>query len=234
MPKINVYLPEDLASAVREAGIPVSAVCQRALADAVAAADGSVGSGAAGAGEDTAGSWHPGRFTDRARRVFELAVEAAGSRDAATSVDLVAALIEQGNNLALAVLRSVDIDQDDLMTELRATAAAARRASDDIVAATLVEVGDRAAAAAAEWGNNFVGCEHVLLAILAGPPADPATATLKTLGLDLVTAQRVVRAALGGYSYAQGTLSLSGLSAPVRSILEEIRQRLGRLEQPGP
>ena len=35
MPKINVYLPDDLANAVREAGIPVSPVCQKALAEAV-------------------------------------------------------------------------------------------------------------------------------------------------------------------------------------------------------
>jgi hypothetical protein len=53
------------------------------------------------------------------------------------------------------------------------------------------------------------------------------------MGVDFRTAQHAVRAALSGYSYAQGNLSLSGLSAPVRSILEEIRQRLGRLEQPG-
>ena len=35
MPKINVYLPDDLAAAVRAAGIPVSPVCQHALATAV-------------------------------------------------------------------------------------------------------------------------------------------------------------------------------------------------------
>ena len=35
MPKINVYLPDDLAEAVRDSGLPVSAVCQRALEDAV-------------------------------------------------------------------------------------------------------------------------------------------------------------------------------------------------------
>ena len=32
MPKVNVYLPTDLATAVRDAQIPVSEVCQRALA----------------------------------------------------------------------------------------------------------------------------------------------------------------------------------------------------------
>src|SRR3954447_16483701 len=35
MPKINVYLPDDLADAVRDAELPVSAICQRALAQAV-------------------------------------------------------------------------------------------------------------------------------------------------------------------------------------------------------
>ncbi|MGO9344685.1 MAG: ATP-dependent Clp protease ATP-binding subunit, partial [Acidimicrobiales bacterium] len=28
MPKVNVYLPDALASAVKDAGVPVSAVCQ--------------------------------------------------------------------------------------------------------------------------------------------------------------------------------------------------------------
>src|SRR3954465_15301002 len=35
MPKINVYLPDDLAAQVKAAGIPVSPVCQQALAEAV-------------------------------------------------------------------------------------------------------------------------------------------------------------------------------------------------------
>ena len=39
-PKINVYLPDELATEVKAAGIPVSAVCQQALADAVAASQG--------------------------------------------------------------------------------------------------------------------------------------------------------------------------------------------------
>ena len=50
-PKINVYLPDELASEVKAAGIPVSAVCQQALADAVAASQGVDGS--APAGEDS-------------------------------------------------------------------------------------------------------------------------------------------------------------------------------------
>ena len=47
-PKINVYLPDELASEVKAAGIPVSAVCQQALADAVASSQGVDGSAPAG------------------------------------------------------------------------------------------------------------------------------------------------------------------------------------------
>ena len=50
-PKINVYLPDELAGEVKAAGIPVSAVCQQALADAVAASQGVDGS--VPAGEDS-------------------------------------------------------------------------------------------------------------------------------------------------------------------------------------
>ncbi len=35
MPKINVYLPDELAAAVKEADLPVSAICQTALQKAV-------------------------------------------------------------------------------------------------------------------------------------------------------------------------------------------------------
>jgi post-segregation antitoxin (ccd killing protein) len=36
MPKVNIYLPDELAKAVKDAGISVSPVCQRALVQQVA------------------------------------------------------------------------------------------------------------------------------------------------------------------------------------------------------
>lgn len=228
MPKINVYLPDDLANAVRDAGIPVSAVCQRALADAVAAADGTIGN--IGAETGSSSGWSPNRFTDRARKVVELAIASAGGdQDEVTSADLISALIEQGNNLALAILHSLDIETVDVLAELKATVSSAGQNARSI-SATLLEIGERAAAASTELGNNFIGCEHLLMGILAGPDADPAVATLKTMGLTPEKARDAVRVALGGFSYAQGNLTLAGLSAPVRSILEEIRQRLSKIE----
>jgi len=228
MPKINVYLPDELASAVREAGIPISAVCQRALADAVAAADG--GGSARAEPPPAAAGWQPNRFTDRARKVVDGAIEAAGgSQDRARSAHVLGALVGQGNNLALAIMRSLDIEPEDVVSELRATVSSARQEGQPN-SANLIEIGERASAEAIELGNNYIGCEHLLLGILAGPDDDPAVRTLTTMGLTREKTRDAVRVALGGYTYAQGNLSLAGLSAPVRSILEEIRQRLGRLE----
>jgi ATP-dependent Clp protease ATP-binding subunit ClpC len=233
MPKINIYLPDDLASAVREARIPVSAVCQRALADAVSAADSVVvDPPPPDEGPADAVSRLRNQLTDRAMMVIDMAAETTGDRQHVTSVELVEALVQQGNNLALTALRSIDIEPEDLIRELEATVSAALRFDTKQMAASLSEMRDRAVLFALNFDNNYIGCEHLLLAILSGADDDPATATLRTLGLDLRTGLGLVRAAQGGFRHAQGNLSLTALSAPVRSVLEEIRQRLGRLEQP--
>ena len=233
MPKINVYLPEDLATAVRDAGIPVSAVCQRALADAVAAVDGGLGAEQLGLGRTEESAQLRSRLTQRAEKVLSLATGAAATAHRpATSVQVLDGLVEEGSNLALAVLRGLDVDPQDLRNELRATDSATRRTPDSADQdATLDEVCERAAQAALLLGQNYIGCEHLLLGLLAGQPQDLATATLNTLGVELDKCRDAVRVALSGIDYAQTNLSLSTLSAPVRSLLEEIRQRLGRLEQ---
>jgi ATP-dependent Clp protease ATP-binding subunit ClpC len=165
MPKINVYLPESLAIAVRDAGIPVSAVCQRALADAVAAVDPGLDAAQPGIGQTEESAKLRSRMTQRAEQVLALATEAAdaGHRPA-SSVELLEGLLEEGNNLALAVLRGLDIDADDLRSELRATESATRRVSGTARrGAGLDEVCERAAQAALLLGQNYIGCEHLLL-----------------------------------------------------------------------
>ena len=233
MPKINVYLDDDLATAVRLAHIQVSKVCQRALAEAVSAADCAV-IDPPPPNEGTADTLERlrNRLTDRAMMVIDMAADETGDRRHVTSVELAEALVLQGNNLALTALRSVDIEPADLVNELRATVSEALRSDTKLMAASLSELRDRAVLIARGFDNNYIGCEHLLLAILSGTEDDPATVTLQTLGLDLQTGRAVVRAAQGGFNHARGNLSLNALSAPVRSVLEEIRQRLGRLERP--
>src|SRR5262249_43412844 len=117
-PKINVYLPDELAGEVKASGIPVSAVGQQALADAVARArTGLPAPVGLGTGDDVARS-----FTKRAYAVVADAEKAAErDGDKATTVHLVAAVVES-NGLAVTVLSAADIDPEDVVDELRARA----------------------------------------------------------------------------------------------------------------
>ena len=220
-PKINVYLPDDLATEVKAAGIPVSAICQQALADAVALSQG-------GDSADAAAPAPTGlerNFTKRAYGVLadaEKAAEKAGEK--ATTVHLVSALAESGG-LALSVLRAADIEADDLEAELQARARRKGKAGD------LESVAERAVEQAQGLGHSYVGTEHLLLAITAGPPRELANATLRDMGLDHERALLGVVTALSAYTYARETLTFSGISAPIRAALEDIRARLARLEE---
>ncbi len=219
-PKINVYLPDDLAAEVRSAGVPVSAICQQALADAVAQSTPDVDSVARSASpEDLSRS-----FTKRAYGVLadaERAAEASGAP--ASTVDLVAALVESGG-LAVVVLESADLDPHDLLDELRARQARGGNAG------TLEDAAERAVEQARGAGHTYVGTEHLLLGLAAGPTRELARATLKDMGLTHEQALRGVATALTAYTYARETLTFSGLSAPIRAALEDIRTRLVRLE----
>jgi hypothetical protein len=123
MPKINVYLPDALASAVREAGVPVSAVCQAALSDAVER----VGRTRRGitAIRDPAtpaaalrriGQGVRERMTPR----LVLALRVAGSdaegqdRTGVSSLDLLRGLLDDGENFAVRLLVAQGVDVDAL------------------------------------------------------------------------------------------------------------------------
>jgi ATP-dependent Clp protease ATP-binding subunit ClpA len=210
-PKINVYLPDELATEVKAAGIPVSAVCQQALADAVAASQGIEGSTAAG--EDS--------LTRRAAGVVAAARRAADGHP--TTVDLVGAMVESGG-LALSVLEAADIAPEDFHEELRA------RQARDGGAGALDDVLELAVEQARGLGHSYVGTEHLLLALTAGPTRELARRTLVDMGLKHEQALRGVATALSAYRYARESITFAGISAPIRSALEDIRSRLARVE----
>src|SRR3954454_8324790 len=115
VPKINVYLPDDLAAAVRDARVPVSAVCQSALERAVRDVS------SMRATDEPPPADHPGlgimgRFSLRARKALALAEEFA--RDVPHNYigteHLLVGLIDEGGNLALRVLAALDIEPTDL------------------------------------------------------------------------------------------------------------------------
>ena len=148
MPKINVYLPDELAEAVRATGVPVSSVCQRALEAAVRSVrTAHVDSGVAPSLE---------RFTDRARQVVHLAA-AAASEDHADlgSEHVLLGLLNEGSGVAARALSALGVTGNGIDTASKTKSSIGD--GNDVYAAALKE--------AFKLGHNYVGTEHLLLGI---------------------------------------------------------------------
>jgi ATP-dependent Clp protease ATP-binding subunit ClpA len=249
MPKINVYLPDELAEAVKAAGVPVSAVCQRALENAVrrVTAIRETVLGDLDADEPTGALAH---FTPRTRAVLAIAIERArgvGAPRMATE-HLLAAMLEEGTNLALHVLRAMEIDPRDVARDLarqrpdprdpapEAPEDADPRRFDGPTAAAL----ELAVTEATSLGHNYVGCEHLLLG-LATEPDGVAGGVLRGLGAEPRLVRRAVTAALAGYVHLraqqgakpgqQAPQGSEALAAIIRREIAPLGERIARLEE---
>jgi ATP-dependent Clp protease ATP-binding subunit ClpC len=217
MPKLNVYLPDELAAAVREAHVPVSAICQAALERAVR--DVTAARGAQDAPpDDRPGVGLFGRFTDRARTAVSLATQAAGAvpHNYVGTEHVLLGIVDEGGNVAVGVLGALDIDLDDLRAELRASMGPA---SEDAavghvpftpLAKRSLELTTKEALG---LGHNYIGCEHLLLGLLATEDG-LASKVLRRMGVELRTTRRAVVAALSGFVASQALLAAT-LAPPV-------------------
>jgi ATP-dependent Clp protease ATP-binding subunit ClpA len=237
MPKINVYVPDELAEAVRAAGVPVSAVCQRALEQAVRRITAIRETALNRPGDDPAAQFS--QFTDRARAVVQLAWEqarAAGATSVGTE-HLLGGILAEGGNLALSVLRALEIAPAQVQRELaRMTDASGDdgEAQFSVAAANALEL---TITEAVMLGHNYVGCEHLLLGLIAEPEGT-AGHVLRGLGAEQRLTRRAVAAALAGYVHlraqsqpATGDERSAGVTALVQQQLRPIIERLDRLEE---
>ena len=182
MPKINVYLPDALASAVKAAGVPVSAVCQAALSDAVERV-GRTRRGIAALRDPATpaaviqriGEGTRKRMTPRlVAALGAAALDADGqARTAVSSLDLLRGLLDDGENLAVRLLLAQGVDVDALAEATRASETGEPGLpvpeSSDTLLGRLTMPGRLAYAAAleavVELGHNYVGCEHLLVGL---------------------------------------------------------------------
>ncbi|HTF06757.1 MAG TPA: Clp protease N-terminal domain-containing protein [Asanoa sp.] len=234
MPKINVYLPDDLAAGVKETGLPVSAICQRALEQSVkrVTAIRATVLGDLSAEDPTA---RLANFTTRARTVLTLAITAARTQGAARvgTEHLLGAIVAEGQNLGLHVLSAVEVPAEQVTAELAehtSEPGEASRFSDAAANALELTVTE-----AIGLGHNYVGCEHLLLGLLAEPDGTAGT-VLRRLGAELKSTRQAVLAALGGHLHgrAQPTepaTSAAALTTALRAELAPLEARLGRLEK---
>ncbi|HEX8803626.1 MAG TPA: Clp protease N-terminal domain-containing protein [Acidimicrobiales bacterium] len=233
MPKINVYLPDELAAAVREAEVPVSAVCQSALEGAVR----SLREVRQAVQERDAVAAGPlTRFTPRARQAVTEA-QAAARHHGHTGVGtehLVLGILAEGGNLALKVLVSMDVEPEDLRRELTASLPPAQAgAGDDVPFTPLAKAALEAATKESlGLGHNYIGCEHLLLGVLALDEGLGGE-VLRRMGVDARSTRRAVVAALLGYTHGGSRPPVAPPAAPAvpSATLEEILRRLEAIEQ---
>jgi|SRR5581483_5159812 len=227
MPKVNVYLPDALAEAVKDAQVPVSAVCQAALEKAVRDVASIRGTAETPAPEDEARGPFA-RFTPRARHAIVLAEERARDvpHDHVDTEHLLLGVIDEGENMALRVLASLDVEPVDLRAELVASMPApTTRVGGHIPFSPLGKRALELTLTEAQClGHNYVGCEHLLLGLLSTEDG-LASQVLRRMGLEVRTTRRAVVTALLGVVHQRQNEAQSGIDEVLRR-LDAIERRL--------
>ncbi|MEU4426079.1 Clp protease N-terminal domain-containing protein [Actinoplanes sp. NPDC024001] len=240
MPKINVYLPDELAEAVKDTGIPVSAICQRALEQAVRRVSAMRETSLRTLTRDDLAERFP-LFTDRARTVVALAIEHAGSAATVGTGDLLAGILDEGDNLALRVLQAIEIEPGQVRQALlrQAGAEPGPPAGDGAAHFSTAAAGalELSVNEATSLGHNYLGCEHLLLGLI-GEPDGTAGQVLRGLGAEARLTRRAVSAALAGYVHLRANTAAQhqqppaqGLVAALQEQLKPLVARIERLEQ---
>jgi ATP-dependent Clp protease ATP-binding subunit ClpC len=237
MPKINVYVSEELAEAIKEADLPVSPICQRALESAVRRVavlrETAEKMDLSDLEDDAAERLE--RFTARARYAVKNAAVLARRAGAAKvgTGHLLIGILDVPDNMALQVLRSLDIEPDDLREELADDVALAQTESDtrqfDETTSNAMKF---ALSEALRMGHNYIGCEHLLLGLIAEPDGSAGT-LLRSRGAELRISRKAVSATLAGFVYAQsrqGQPPVPG-AEKLKEVLGTFGQRLDKLEQ---
>jgi ATP-dependent Clp protease ATP-binding subunit ClpC len=227
MPKINVYLSDELAAAVRDAQVPVSAICQSALERAVRDVSAMRGTDAPPA-EPANGPFT--RFTPRARTAIAKAQQQAidHRHDYVGTEHVLLGILDEGMNLGVKVLSALDIEPGDLRAELDASMAPGQ----DVVSGhppftpLSKKVLETTANEALSLGHNYIGCEHILLGLIAVEEG-LASQVLRRMGIELRTTRRAVITALTGFVHAQAKEA----KTPSSSSLEDIVRRLEAIEK---
>jgi ATP-dependent Clp protease ATP-binding subunit ClpC len=139
-------------------------------------------------------------------------------------------ILDEGGNVAIRVLDDLDIDPDDLRTELRASMGPASAGSPEghppftPLAKRALEL---TAKEALGLGHNYIGCEHLLLGLLATEDG-LASKVLQRMGVELRTTRRAVVTALLRF---HAEPKPAAPSPPPDTTLEQILERLTAIER---
>nr|BFE69650.1 hypothetical protein GCM10020092_029510 [Actinoplanes digitatis] len=217
---------------MRDTGVPVSAVCQRALEQAVRRIT-AVRQTVLGELDGTELAVRLPLFTARAVTVFTLAIDRARETGApnVTTGHLLHGMLAEGGNLALQILTAMEIDPGTITVPDAAEPGGGDGLRFSAPAANAVEL---TVAEATGLGHNYVGCEHLLLGLAAEPDGQAGRA-LRDLGADSRATRRAVSVALADYAHLRASAgnpaATPGLLNAVRAELAPLLRRVERLEE---
>jgi ATP-dependent Clp protease ATP-binding subunit ClpA len=230
MPKISVYLPDDLAERVRNAQLPVSSICQAALLESLrqmsaAAYVSSQSSAALPAGlaiESPAVS----HFVD----AVNLAYEVARGRGASLveTEDLLQGILDEGESVMLQTLEAIGVGSEEIRRQLSLLVPVSSPLASGVPqelstrARRVVRHADQAAISA----GRPVNVAHLLLALM-DDGGSGASRALGQAGLDMPAAQKAIAAMQSGLAFGRVQASTTPRTD---TLLTEISERLARLE----
>lgn len=202
MGKVNVYLPDDLEAAVRQAGLSISPICQAALREAVDEVRRIRTTGRGG-------------YTAHLTEVLD---DVTGSAAGPIGVaEIAAGILRHGDNLGARVLTSLGVD---LPAPGRPTRDAARRGELTDDALDLLAAAYRTSI---ELRHGHVGTEHVVIALASHSPS--FTDLFAALGIDARALRQQTERLLFDPS-AEGDRVAT---APDPAFLERVERELHRL-----
>ncbi|MGQ4513417.1 Clp protease N-terminal domain-containing protein [Streptomyces sp. DW26H14] len=251
MPKINVYLPDDLAAAVKAADLPVSAICQKALREAVALVSTTRKAAVALSNPDFDPAAHPafaervtGRMTERLRDALDRARAVAQDEGHVDSGHLLTGILDTPSNLAVRLLPVLQADADDLRTAVAAVerdeASPSTPVREDSGGPSLwagLTVPARAAIGGAlqasmDLGHNYLGCEHLLIGIADERTGSGVGAVLREAGLTSAALKVAVNSAMTGFAHARQSSGRAGTADQATAqALKAVTDRLEGIEQ---
>lgn len=206
MPKINIYVPDDLAEEVRSAGLPISRICQQALREALRApAGGAVGTTTSPLvdAEDVPVGLH-------VAAILDLAAESARARGSAevSPADLLRGIATEGESLVLRTIEQCGVTREAIIGELDKAADPGRtqpaRGSRPLALdADAERVVEQAVGEARTMQTPMLDGGHLLAALLDDTTS--AGEALRALGVDRIFTTEVSGALRGAVEYSRVT-----------------------------
>ena len=236
MPKINVYLPDELAAAVKEAQLPVSTICQNALERAVLDVKAVRAAGGRFLEDGPLPEWgFMSRFSPRAMQALQVARDQAEAapQDHVEPEHLLIGVLDDTENLAVRVVQALGVEPADVTAETIGSLPKPGKAAEGRTpfAAKTKAVLEVAVKEALGLGHNYIGCEHLLLGLVGVESI--ASEVLTRMGLDQRTLRRTVPSVLAGVVHARQAEARANAerSAVQPADLAAIVERLEAIER---